>query len=169
MEWWQILIIGVASIIVGIFLGFLPNYLPKRFVKMPEMNTFSNYFKLKRFSKKRETTLVIEEQLKYPAPGLLEEVETNLRIATEPWTGKLLPFQTRMWNALQDEVNKLPVDLQEELSQAYIDIRLANSVVRLSTEFDRTTYDLNQSYIKLRTSIAERLTRIKPLMEQLRG
>ena len=168
MEWWQILLIAVASITVGVFLGFLPRYLPKRSVKIPVMNTSSNHSKPQRSGKKRETTSVIEEQVKYPASGLLEEVETNLKIATEPWTDKLLPFQTRMWNALQSEVNKLPANIQEELSQAYIDIRLANSVVRLSTEFERTTYDLNQSYIKLRTSIAERLTRIKPLLEQLR-
>ncbi len=169
MEWWQILLIGVASIIVGIFLGFFPSFLPKQFIKMPEMNTFANYFKFKRSDKQRASAAVMEDQSKYPVPSLLEEVENNLKTATEPWTGKLLPFQSSKWNALQGEVNKLPADLQEELSQTYIDIRLANSVVRLSTEFDHTTYDLNQSYIKLRTSIAERLTKIKTLMEQPRG
>lgn len=169
MEWWQILLIGVASIIVGIFLGFFPSFFPKQFIKMPEMNTFANYFKFRRSDKQRASAAVMEDQSKYPMPSLLEEVENNLKTATEPWAGKLLPFQSSKWNALQSEVNKLPADLQEELSQTYIDIRLANSVVRLSTEFDHTTYDLNQSYIKLRTSIAERLTKIKTLMEQPRG
>ena len=168
MEWWQILLIGVASIIVGIFLGFFPSLLPRQFIKMPQMNTFANYFKFKRSDKKRETTAVIEDQSKYAVPSLLEEIEINLKIATEPWAGKLLPFESSKWNALQGEVSKLPAELQEELSQTYIDIRLANSVVRLSTEFDHTTYDLNQSYMKLRTSIAERLTKVKMLMEQPR-
>ena len=165
---WQILLIGVASIIIGIFLGFFPSLLPRQFNKLPEMTTFANYFKFKRSNSKRETTVVIEDQSKYPMPDLLEEIEINVKIATEPWTGKLLPFEISKWTVLQSEVNKLPADLQEELSQTYIDIRLANSVVRLSTEFDHTTDDLNQSYIKLRTSIAERLTKVKMLMEQPR-
>ncbi len=168
MEWWQILLIGVASIIVGIFLGFYPGLLPRQFIKMPVTNTFASYFKFKRSDKKRPTAAVIVDQSRYPLSSLLEEVETNLRIATEPWDGKLLPFQSSKWDALQSEVNKLPANLQEELSQAYVDIRLANSVVRLSTEFDHTTHDFNESYIKLRTSIAERLTKIKKLMEQSR-
>ena len=165
MEWWLLALIGIGAIGVGIGLGLLPAYLPGRF-KTSE----AGWPKVigKGESRKLEAALV-QESSKYPLPGLMEEIEANLRIASEPWTGKLLPFQTRMWNDLQSEVTKLPANLQEELSQVYIDVRLANSVVRLSTEFDHTTYDLNQSYTKLRTSIAERLTTVKSLMEGLKG
>ncbi len=149
MEWWQILLIGVASLVVGISLGALLDYL------------------LKRFAKKREPTLVIEEQLKYTPPDLLEEIENNYKIATEPWTSKLLPFQTCVWDTHQGEVNELPANLREDLMQLYIDIRLANSIVRLSTEFNHRTNDLNGSYMRMCASIAGRLDRIKPLIERL--
>lgn len=147
MEWWQILLIGIASIIVGTSFRSLTSYLIKRFVK------------------EDKTTAAIEGQLKYPASGILEEVKANLQIATEPRRGVLIPFETRMWNILQEEINELPVDLQEELLQTYIDIRLANSIVRLSVELGRVTDDLTQNYIKLCNSIAERLHRIKLSIE----
>ena len=168
MEWWQILLIGIASIGVGILLGILVDNL------------------LKRFAEKREATRVIEKQvleaqvteeqvageqvLEAQAIGnlsdLIEEINNNLKIATGPWTGKLIPFQTHIWDTRQDLVNAVPASLKEHLAQAYTDIRLANSVVWLSMELGRRSDNLIQSYMKLRTSIATELSQVKPLLKQ---
>jgi len=110
---------------------------------------------------------VVEEQLKFTAASLLAEVENNHRIATEPLTDKLLPFQSDAWGAHQYEVNKLPTNLRDDLEQVYTDISMANSIVWVSTEFNRRTQSLDTHYRQLCTSIAERLDRIKPLIERL--
>ncbi len=116
---------------------------------------------------KRTEEVGIEEQLKLPAAALLAEVKNNCRTATEPLTDKLLPFQTDIWDAHQYETNKLPAKLRENLEQVYTDIRLANSIVWVSTEFNRRSRSLDEHYQRLCTSIAERLDRIRPLIEQL--
>ena len=166
MEWWQILLVVLASLGVGMLLGALSSYLIKRFVKKRGKTLVVDYL-IKRFVKKREATLVVEEQLEWTAADLVEEVENNRKIATEPWTGKLLSFQTHMWDAFQDKVDKLPTNLREDLVQIYMDIRLANSIVRLSAEFSYRSHNLDENYMKLCTNIAERLDRIKLLIERL--
>ncbi len=210
MEWWQILLIGMASIVAGVLLGALSSYLVKRFAKKRESTLVVEeplksstpdligelIRKLGELIRKPETTeqqaraqakreaeearkareaekrerkaaAVVEEQPEWTVPDLLEELENNCKIATEPWTGKLLPFQTRMWDALQDKVDKLPNSFREDLAQVYVDIRLANNIVRLSTQFGHRSPDLDESYIKLCTSITERLNRIKPSIGRL--
>ena len=109
----------------------------------------------------------VEEHLKSTADGLLAEVKNNRRIATEPLTDKLLPFQTDVWGTHQYEVDKLPANLRNELEQVYTDIRLANSIVWMSTEFNRRSQSLDEHYRQLCTSIAERLNRVNTVIEQL--
>lgn len=116
---------------------------------------------------KRAKEAVVEEQLTSAATGLLEEVENNHRIATEPLADRLIPFQTDAWDARKYEMDKLPANLRDELEQVYTDIRLANSIVWVSTEFNRRTPSLDENYRRLCTSIAERLNKIKPLIKQL--
>ena len=110
---------------------------------------------------------VVEEPQEPIVPELVAEIENNHRIATEPWTGELLPFQTGVWDTSPDKVHILPANLREALVETYTDIRLANSIVWLSTELGRRTHNLDENYMKLRTNIAERLDRIKPLLEQV--
>jgi hypothetical protein len=107
---------------------------------------------------------VIKETVKETLPGLVEEIETNIKIATQPWISKLLPFQTRVWEGIQDTVNNMPANAQEDLRQTYVDIRLANSIVRLATQFNRRSQSLDDSYQKLCAAIAEKLSKIKPLI-----
>jgi len=57
----------------------------------------------------------------------------------------------------------------EDLEQVYTDIRLANSLAWLSSEFSRRTPSLNENYMRLRTNIVERLERVKQQMEQETG
>ncbi len=109
---------------------------------------------------------VVEAPLKSTAPDLVAEVENNRQIATQPWTGKLLPFATGVWDASRDGVPALPVNLGEDLTQAYVDMRLANSIVWLATELGRRSQNLDDNYTKLCTNIATRLDKILPLLKQ---
>ncbi len=226
MEWWQVLLMFVASLAIGVLIGALVYYLPKQLAKRREMASMT------REQEVDESVIepVIEEQvieepvikepvsqepvieepvsqepvieepvsqepvieepvikepasqepvieepvIKEPAtkkrvkvalPGLLEEIVNNRRIATTPWEGKLLPFQTTTWETLQDNVNKVPANIHDDLAQIYIDIRLANSIVRLATDFNRRSGSLDESYKKLCIGIAEKINRIKPQIE----
>jgi len=208
VDWWQIVLIILAFIIVGLLVGrFLSYLIITRLLKKP-------------FVEKHKTTAIVEEPVKYTVPDLFEvlirergaieqqakeqlkreaeevrkaggtkrrerkeaavvkeppkstvpnlvaEVENNRRIATEPWTGKLLPFQTEVWDTNPDEIHTLPANFREDLTEAYTDIRLANSIVWLSTELGRRSHNLDENYMKLRANIAERLNRVKPLIER---
>ncbi len=99
----------LASIFLGLLVGGLISYLMARFSKKPLL-------------KKREATAVVEEQLKLTLPELLAEVENNCRIATEPWTGNLLSFETQVCSTNQDELRRLPTKLRADLTKAYDDM-----------------------------------------------
>ncbi len=109
---------------------------------------------------------VVKAPLKSTAPDLVAEVENNHRIATQPWTGKLLPFDTGVWDTNRDGVPTLPANLGEDLTQAYVDMRLANSIVWLATELGRRSQNLDDNYTKLCTNIGTRLDKILPLLKQ---
>ncbi len=195
MDWWQTVLIILASIVVGLLVGGLLSYLIARLLKMPFLKKretiavveeqlqptaldlragvendrgkvrIAQFLKMP-LLKKRETTAVVEEQLKPTASDLSAEVESNRRTATEPWTGKLLPFETSVWDTSGDKVHTLPANLREDLTQAYADMRLANSIVWLSTELGRRSENLDENYMKLCTDIAAKLKRITPLLKQ---
>jgi membrane protease YdiL (CAAX protease family) len=163
VSWWQIVLIALASIALGLLVGVLLSYAISRFVKTTKTTSSSD--SILRAAKKPEVTSAVEELPKLTAADLLAEVKHNREIAVEPLTDKSQPFQTSLWDAHQHEVSNLPANLLDELSQVYTDIRLANSLVWLSTELRRQTPNLDENYRKLCNSIIERLDRIKPLIE----
>jgi len=93
-------------------------------------------------------------------PGIFAEIESNLKIAVTPSTDKPVSFQTKMWDNNRSEINKLPVNIQSELGEVYIDMRLANNIAWLITEFGDSTREAVLNYYNLCTKIAERLTGI---------
>ncbi len=154
MDWWQIILIILVSIVLGLLVGGLISYLIARLSKKPLL-------------KKREATAVVEEQLKPTLPELLAEIENNQRVATEPWSGNLLSFETQVCSTSQDEVHRLPTKLRADLTKAYDDIRLANGIVWLSTELGRRSQNLDEYYLKLCTNIATTLDSVTtPLQKQ---
>ena len=60
----------------------------------------------------------------------------------------------------------MPANLREDLTQAYVDMRLANSIVWLSTEIGHRSKNLDENYVKMCTNIAERLDRITALIKR---
>jgi hypothetical protein len=90
----------------------------------------------------------------------LNEIETNLKIATTPWNGKPAPFQTKIWDTRMGEFDSLVIEHSDDLGQAYIDMAMANQIVWFCTEIGYSSDDLKTSYKKLCIKIAERLTTV---------
>ena len=110
--------------------------------------------------KSNMTPLVVQELPSLKISSLLDEVQHNYQLVTQPLRDKLQSLETHAWDEHLYDLDSLPNDIRDDLEQVYIDIRLANSLVWLATEFGRRTPDLEKNYLKLCASIAERLDRI---------
>jgi|GEM_PF-3566012 len=118
---------------------------------------------LEEYVKKRQINQVQPEIFIKPQKSeLLVELETNLSIATTPWEGKLIAFQTKAMDSNRAKIESLDPALKDELIEAYTDIHLANTLVWLSMDVGHRSKDLDESYLKLCNKIAERLGRVLP-------
>jgi len=137
MNLWQITLLAITVIIAGIGLGFLFNFLEGRLLKKNRANQSK---KAQHNDKHRD---------------LLNEIESNLGIATQPWSVEPVPFETKTWEAYKD---RLSASLREKLTKIYVDIQMANSLVWLSKGLGQKSESLNSSYTKLRDQIATALS-----------
>ena len=157
MEWWQIVLIIVGAVAVGLGAGYLLNTLIVR--------TISSLKKpRKRPAPKARPSAAAVAAPKQPEPSvpdLYAEIEYNRRLATGEWAGQLQSFQTHAWDNRGDEVHSLPAEVRTELTEAYSDMALANSITWLSTEMARRSPSLDDSYLKLRGSVATRLNKVR--------
>ena len=118
---------------------------------------------LEEYVKKRQINQVQPEIFIKPQKSeLLVELETNPSIATTPWEGKLIAFQTKAMDSNRAKIESLDPALKDELIEAYTDIHLANTLVWLSMDVGHRSKDLDESYLKLCNKIAERLGRVLP-------
>lgn len=108
VEWWHNLIFYLASVLFGGLLGYF----------------------LTRLGAKQERKSRTEEQLRNAGLSILAELETNLKLAKEPFQNRLVPFVTSMWEAHKGEILRLPKDLQDTLYQVYVEIQMANALVQ---------------------------------------
>jgi hypothetical protein len=90
----------------------------------------------------------------------LTEIRTNLAIATSPWTGKPSPFLTSIINTNPGVFDVLDSSRRSDLREAYTDMAMANNIVWLITDLGTNSKELEDSYVKLCTKIAERLTKV---------
>jgi hypothetical protein len=114
------------------------------------------------FVSKRQSVSVAREPLKPEKSEILSEVEANLAIATSPWMGKLTPFQIKVMGNNRSRFDALQPDLREDLTEAYTDMHLANTLAWLSMDVGRKSKDMDESYLKLCNKIAARLERVIP-------
>ncbi len=179
LGWWQMALVLVASILIGILISLSVCYLIARFVYKDRVTFFNFFYML--FSKKPKVFTSsdlarqfintpsappeVHEPAKFPLPELLVEMEHNLKIVTEFSGDNLLPLQSNVWDAGRYLAHKLPVNLREQLVQVYSDIHLLNQIVRVSTELGYRSSFLDERYGKRVTTIAERLQRIKQNVE----
>jgi hypothetical protein len=91
---------------------------------------------------------------------LVMELKTNQAIATTPRGDKLISFQNKCWNTAHGRFEGLDVNINQELIQLYADINSANHIVWMGNEIGHRSQDLNESYLKLRTSIANRISNV---------
>jgi hypothetical protein len=99
---------------------------------------------------------------------LLVELENNRELTIESNADKLMPFQTRVWDENRDVLDTISVNLQWELTQAYLDMVVANNIIWFLREFDRKSPDLDEQYTKMCKQIAARLDKIIPMLETAR-
>jgi hypothetical protein len=102
------------------------------------------------------------EPPKVPASPAFKELQNNLSIAKRPLTNHLVSFEMTIWNTRRSEFSAVNETLMRELTEAYVDMNLANNVVWLVMELGRDSQDLKDSYSDLRTKVMERLQRILP-------
>lgn len=99
-------------------------------------------------------------KVQLPRSDVYKELESNLSIATAPWSGKVTAFKTTAWDTSQDKIEPELADRQGEITEVYIDIRLANNIVWISNELGNKSPNLDESYRKLCAKIAERIGKV---------
>jgi len=145
----------------------LNEFAEKYKVKIAELKTASlMHDTLQKPAQKSPAILLPVEQVRAKKSEALIELETNLEIATALWTGKLVSFQTKVWDTQNSEFDLLRESLKDELTEAYADMRMANNIVWLSTEIGRASKDLEASYIKLCVMITQRLKSVIPSLKE---
>ena len=181
---WEQVLIYLGSGIGGVLIGFLAYLLVKRMPNRARSRPTQ-------FPGGEPRKTMTEEQIELgvvvhnghselagdlpprPAPAaqilpvkseILIEVENNLAVATSPWTGKMASFETEAWDDSGGKVESVPSELYGDLMEAYADMRLANTLVWLSSDVGRKNKDLDQSYLTLCTKISERLQRAMPAL-----
>ena len=179
LGWWQMALVLVASILIGILISLSVCYLIARFVDKDRV-TFFNFFYIlfskiskvvtssdlfRQFINTPMAPPEVHEPANFPISELLFEIEHNLRIIAESSGDNQLPLKSDVWDAVRNSAQKLPVNLREQLEHLYIEISLLNKIVRVSTELGYRNSFLDERYGKRITTIAERLQKIKQSVE----
>ena len=112
-----------------------------------------------------ETEVGVEQVEPTVIDRLLVELEKNHELSIESRSDKLLPFQTHTWDVSPDALKMLSVNLQWELTQAYLDMYIANNIIWFLDEFDRKSPVLDNQYGKMCNQIAAKLSRIIPMLK----
>jgi hypothetical protein len=103
-----------------------------------------------------------ESQKKSRQSAFVDELETNLTISTAIWRDKPISFKTTCWDNKPEKVEPNLASHLQDLIQLYVDISLANNVVWLATELGHRSKELDESYLKLCSGIADRIKNIIP-------
>ena len=170
MAWWQIILIVVGAIVVGLVVGYLLSILISNIIPalVRRGQTVRKTPDKKRTDKTKQSPSVRSPVFSDSLSDLYAEIEYNRRLSSSEWTGELQPFQTSVWDKQGEDVRSLPAEIRNELNEAYSDMALANSITWLSIEMKRRSPSLDESYTRLRSSIAERLNRAKPQLDSNR-
>lgn len=144
MPWWEITIL-LVSIAVGVLVGTIVSDFIGLNLRPPAKNPDGS-----------KTSV----QPPHFSHELLDEIETNYRIANNHSAARLLPFQISIWESGKYAFGRLGTGLQRDLAQAYIDMRLANNIVWLATDLGRKNASIEEHYVALCLKIAARLAKI---------
>jgi len=112
-----------------------------------------------------ETEVGVEQVDSNVIDQLLVELEKNHELSTASRSEKPLPFQTHTWDVSPATRKMLSTNLQWELTQAYVDMHIANNIIWFLSEFDRKSPVLDEQYAKMCNQIAAKLSRIIPMLK----
>jgi hypothetical protein len=95
-----------------------------------------------------------------PRTEFVLEIESNLSTARAPQKDNLIAFQTRILEAESSRADSSRPELQKALKAAYTDMRLANTLISLSSATGHKRPEIYDSYLGLCSRIEERLERL---------
>jgi len=142
-EWWQYLIYALATVSLGSILTYV----------------------LTRRAASEERKTKEREQLRSAVRSILVEVETNLKLATQSFENRTVPFVTDIWNVHKGEVLSLPRELQNTLQELYVAVQMANTLVEV--DIHQREYGgllRNQPYEHKRKEIAMKAEKARTLL-----
>ena len=160
MGFWELVLFVLVCLVGGSVICVLLFWIVSLFVREPQ-TTILDALSLLFISEKPEVPSLIKEQPKLIDIKFITEVENNLSMVSERWTGELIHFDTSAWDAQQYDIYDLPSFLRNDLEEVYDLMSLANNITWISTEFNRRTKDMDETYSRIYTSIATRLRRVK--------
>lgn len=96
---------------------------------------------------------------------LLVELVRNLDLAIDPQITKLKPFQTDIWDTIVEIPETLTSDLKGQLTEVYLDIYEANTIIWFLTQFNGKSRELDDQYVGVCTRISDRLNKIVPVLK----
>jgi hypothetical protein len=187
LEWWQMVLVFVTSILISILVTGFIIYLIMRFVDKRRVSFFHPFFLL--FKKKPKAIessdfarqygntadertdkvgdfspptkpLEVEEPVKFRISELLIEIEHNLKTINDFSGDNLIPLKSDVWDAIRHATHILPINLRGQLVRVYFEIRLLNQTVRFSAELGHKSAFLDERYRKRIATIAEGLSKI---------
>ncbi|MFC2062407.1 hypothetical protein ACFLS8_00435 [Chloroflexota bacterium] len=176
MLWWQIVLVIFLSIVIGLLAGAVISYIISRIQKRPlslpqPFSEKTGFLKTSEPLVQSEASIFTQEQPQPPATPttswLMAEIEVNYQTASTPWTGKLLPFQTSVWDNGQHDIPNLKMDDHEDLLQAYTAMNYANSIILLATDLGRCSENLEKHYVQLCQMVTSKLERVLESVRQL--
>jgi len=112
-----------------------------------------------------ESVTIVEQADPMVIDQLLAELEKNHALSAEPRPDKPELFQTDIWDANSNVPNILTASLKWELTQAYVDMSLANNVIWFLKEFDVASPLLSERYKELCDRISTSLGKVIPILK----
>ena len=138
MEWWTTLV----GVVVGSALGYL----------------------LTRIGAWQESKSQKRAQLKGAVHNISVEVEANLIQSKQPWSDRMMPFVTSMWDAHKGSIIELSKELQDALYQVYLDINMANALFQLNLHLGQGQHYFDEDYKNRCKQIEEKAERARGLL-----
>ena len=142
MVWWQYLIYGLAVAFFGAMVGYC--------------------FTMRGASQERKTRE--RDQLRSATRSILVEVEADLKLARQPWQGRLVPFAMGMWDAHKGYILALPEDLQNDIHRVYIEVQRANALFQQNLNLPHGSGYYDKDYREQCTKIANEAEKASKLL-----
>jgi hypothetical protein len=92
---------------------------------------------------------------------LFQEFDANAAALANTAAGRASELSVAAWQKCQRLISELPPEIRDDVDSIYADIALLNNLAWITTEFDRRSPELVQTYNKLGLSVVARMHRVK--------